>query len=317
MMSPKVTVLMSVYNGERFLREAIESILTQTFTDFEFLIIDDGSTDATAQILSEYAGQDARIRIVTNETNIGLTKSLNKGIDLAKGEYIARMDADDVSLPERLEKQYRFFKNYPEYTVIGTWGEIINEKDEIIGMLQPEFTFETILSNTFWGCRLVHPSTFYRKKQIRLIHGYNETLAATQDYDLWLRIIAQGWKIANLPEILIQYRIHEKSISVSRNVFQEEVAYQVIQSALTNIFNITLSLKSIKLLREAAHFERKNFLRSEKINILINLERFWIRFKRRYAYDIEIKKTMKQRIHKILCSIVGNPIYQKILKQAF
>ncbi len=115
---PRVTVLMSVYNGEKYLREAIDSILNQTFKDFEFLIIDDGSTDSSADIIRSYT--DFRIRLIQNEKNIGLTRSLNKGLKLAKGEYIARMDVDDISLPIRFEKQVSFLDKYEDVKLVGS-----------------------------------------------------------------------------------------------------------------------------------------------------------------------------------------------------
>ena len=120
MIHPKISVVMAVYNGERHLREAIDSILNQTFADFEFVIIDDASTDRSGRILQEYAGKDKRIVIIGNETNMGLSKSLNKGIRLTKGEYIARMDADDISFPDRFEKQVKFLDDHNDIGILGT-----------------------------------------------------------------------------------------------------------------------------------------------------------------------------------------------------
>ena len=133
LVNPIVTVLMSVYNGERYLNEAIDSILAQTFTDFEFLIIDDASTDSTPKILHSY--DDPRIRIVTNEENLGLTKSLNKGLALAQGEYIARMDADDISLPERLMMQLNFLIDNKTVPLVGSGAIMIDEDGKSIGKM--------------------------------------------------------------------------------------------------------------------------------------------------------------------------------------
>jgi len=142
MVEPKVTVLMPVYNGERYLNEAVDSILGQTFTDFEFLIIDDASTDKTPEILRSY--DDPRIRVVTNEENLGLSKSLNKGLALARGEFIARMDADDVSYPYRLQVQHEFMTQHPGAGVIGSWAEYIDRKGEIVHRYRaPIFPEET------------------------------------------------------------------------------------------------------------------------------------------------------------------------------
>ena len=126
--TPKITVLMPVYNGEKYLKESIESILKQTFRDFEFLIINDTSTDESEKIIRSF--KDSRIKLIKNEKNIGLTKSLNKGLDLAKGEYMARMDADDISLPKRLEIQVAFMDKNPKIGVIGAWAKVIGESNK-------------------------------------------------------------------------------------------------------------------------------------------------------------------------------------------
>jgi glycosyltransferase involved in cell wall biosynthesis len=140
---PRISVVMSVYNGEKYLRQAIESILQQTYTDFEFIIIDDGSTDSSREIIQSY--DDKRIRLVINEQNIGLTKSLNKGIRLAKGEFIARMDADDISLPQRFEKQVAYLDSHPEVGVLGTYANIIDHRGKIINNIIFPTEHETIL----------------------------------------------------------------------------------------------------------------------------------------------------------------------------
>jgi len=126
-MKPTVSVLMPVFNGEQFLRPAMNSILNQTFTDFEFIIVDDGSTDHSREILNSYT--DSRVRLICNESNIGLTDSLNRGLEAASGNYIARMDQDDISLPERLAKQVAFMDSHPEVGVCGTWAKDIDQTD--------------------------------------------------------------------------------------------------------------------------------------------------------------------------------------------
>ena len=131
MRNPKITVLMPVYNGEKYLREAIGSILNQTFNDFEFLIINDSSTDSTREIILSY--DDTRIRLEDNEKNIGLTHSLNKGLRLAKGKYVARMDADDISLPDRLEKQLAVIENNTDVSIVACWIDIIDKNNTYIG----------------------------------------------------------------------------------------------------------------------------------------------------------------------------------------
>lgn len=204
---PKVTVLMPVYNGEKYLREAIDSILNQTFTDFEFLIIDDGSTDCTWRIMKEHAARDPRIVLVHNDTNLGLTKSLNKGLDMAKGEYVARMDADDISLPERLAAQASFLDKHPDVGVVGTFAQKIDKN----GCCMAMWRFPTMHDSLFWALcfttPLVHPSVMFRKTIIENIGGYNEKLLVNQDRDLWQRLSCVT-RFANLPNIHLLYRWH-------------------------------------------------------------------------------------------------------------
>ena len=161
---PKVTVLMSVYNGEKHLREAIDSILNQTFGDFEFLIINDGSTDRTADILQSY--QDSRIKIIHNEKNIGLTKSLNKGLKLAKGEYLARMDADDISYPNRLEVQYEYMEKNPNVGIVGSWNDVIDDIGNTIGFWKCNYSSEEIYYILNFRNCLTHCSVLFKKELV-------------------------------------------------------------------------------------------------------------------------------------------------------
>jgi len=209
MKAPALTVLMPVYNGEEFLREAVESILNQTFTDFEFLIIDDGSTDRTPGILSEYARQDSRIRLERNERNMQIAATLNKGLALAAAPIIARMDADDVSLPDRLEKQVEFMREHPEVTVCGGVISIYGATDEI---WLPSIEHEAIRAQLLFESCLYHPTVMYRKAQLgAYAGGYDISMPPAEDYDLWARLsMSPGARFANLPEIICRYRIYDK-----------------------------------------------------------------------------------------------------------
>lgn len=224
MKDPKVTVLMSVYNGEKYLLQAVDSILNQTFSDFEFIIINDGSTDNTAKILASY--NDPRIIIVNNEANIGLTKSLNKGLKLTKGKYIARMDADDISLPKRLERQVAFMDANPEIGVCGTWFEIIGDDKKSI-CSHPE-QHDDIFVGMLFGNTIGHPTVIIRKDNILTLNEfYNEELTCAQDAEYWARLGVLGVKLANIGEVLVKYRIHERSVSKVNNQLQESVAAKV------------------------------------------------------------------------------------------
>ena len=156
MKNPRITVLMSVYNGEKYLKEAIDSVLSQTFKDFEVLIINDGSIDKTSKILKTY--KDPRIRIINNKKNIGLTKSLNKGLKLARGEYIARMDDDDVSKPNRLEKQFEFMEKNSKYAVVGSFIEIIDSKGNLSNKVERPIKPKDIGERLLKGSCIFHGS---------------------------------------------------------------------------------------------------------------------------------------------------------------
>lgn len=205
---PLVSVFLSVYNGEQHLREAVESILNQTFRNFEFLIINDGSTDSTREILESYV--DPRIKIF-HQSNMGLTKSLNRGIELARGRYIARMDADDISDKERLEIQFEFMESNPRIAVCGTWTHIFGDVDNV---WKYPGDHNAICCRQLFSNAIVHPSAMIRKSVLsgsRLT--YNESLLRSQDYDLWVRI-SKKYELANLNKILLHRRINKLNVGI-------------------------------------------------------------------------------------------------------
>lgn len=218
--NPKVTVIMPVYNGELYLREAIESILSQTFTDFEFLIINDGSIDSTRDIILSY--NDPRIRLVNNAVNIGLNKSLNIGINMSKGEYIARMDGDDISIPSRFLKQVEFMDRYTDIGVCGTWVKTFGDGTKSIHRYPSDINM--IKANLIFRPCLAHPSVIIRKKLLlenKLY--YNETFYSCQDYEFWTRCACYFF-ITNIREVLLFYRINKSSISKKSFVAQQDNA---------------------------------------------------------------------------------------------
>ena len=210
---PLVSVIMSVYNGEKYLVQAIDSILNQTYQNFEFIIIEDSSTDNSLDILEEYAKKDSRIKIIKKEKNIGIKgfiENLNLGISIAEGKYIARMDQDDVSLPERFQKQVDFLENNPEITLVGAQLNFINEQNKITGEAIGALEHLDIVKKITSKIQLFHPVIMFRKeKNIQ----YREKFLYCEDYDLYLNLITQGKKLANINEKLLHYRILESSIS--------------------------------------------------------------------------------------------------------
>ena len=258
---------MSVHNGERYLSEAIESILKQTFTDFEFLIINDSSTDSSREIISSY--KDSRIRFIDNDINIGLTRSLNKGLAQAKGKYIARLDADDVSLPERLERQVNFMEENEDIAVCGSSAIIIDSNSEVKDTICMPLKHDSIVGRMFFGNCIIHSSVCFNKKNIIDIGGYNNEYNRTQDYELWCRCIAEGLTLENLTSPLIKLRKHADIISVKFFNEQEYFARKVLKKLFSDILYIQCSTKSISAYRKVLLNEKKSILDSIRLFFLI------------------------------------------------
>jgi glycosyltransferase involved in cell wall biosynthesis len=202
---------MSVYNGEKYLRKAVDSILNQTFKNFEFLIINDCSTDETLKILKNY--NDPRITIIKNEKNIGLTRSLNKGLKVARGDYIARQDADDISTPNRLEKELNFLIKRSDYAAVGSFIRVIDENGKELHTIEKPITDEAIKAFLKKDNCIAHGSSVIRMSCLRDINFYDDTIPKAQDYDLWLRLSGK-YKLANIPEYLYFWRYHTGNVSI-------------------------------------------------------------------------------------------------------
>lgn len=269
-----VSVIMTNYNTpESFLREAIDSILNQTYDDFEFIIVDDASTDDSLSVIEFYT--DDRIKILRNEQNIGLTKSLNRALSVCKGEFVARMDSDDISEPQRIEKQVQFLRSNPDVIVCGTWAKFIGDwqqahTNEYIRRTIPErdtFRVYQLFSN---NPNIVHPTAmFNRSLMLKYSIHYNEEYIYAQDYRMWISCSRYG-ECSIVPEVLLRYRVHDRAISSSKKEIQEDCCNRIIQEQL-NELHLTLTdetkLYHIRLLSSV-----------------------------RKPYDIRIKKWMKEII---------------------
>lgn len=207
-MTIDLTVLMSVFNGAEHVRESIESILSQTYSRFEFLIIDDASTDSTAEILMECVARDSRIRVVRNMENLGLGAALHHGVLQAKGTWIARMDADDIAFPDRLEQQMRYLDQHPEVDVLGTWAYDIDGDGEVTGLRTVPVDPVRIV-RLVWANPFVHSTVVFKRDSVLSVGSYDPKLAKRQDYDLWFRCVEGGLNLANLPMPLLHYRLSE------------------------------------------------------------------------------------------------------------
>jgi glycosyltransferase involved in cell wall biosynthesis len=230
--TPAVSVLLPVYNSGRFLAEAIESILVQTFRDFEFLIIDDGSTDGSAEIARRFAGLDPRIRLVAR-ANRGLVATLIELTGLARGGLLARMDADDIALPRRFERQVAYLREHPEVVVAGSWVEWIDQEGDSLREFHVDEGHEAIdrLHMEEGTNSICHPAAMIRADAIRKVGGYRvEYTEAAEDYDLWLRLAEVG-RVANMPEILLKYRFRTTSYARSRDFENAKLEDQAIREA--------------------------------------------------------------------------------------
>ena len=206
-----VSVIMPVYNSGIYLHKAIDSILAQSHGNFELIIIDDASNDETKKILASFT--DHRVKVISNEANLGIAKSLNKGIALCNGTYIARMDADDVSIPERFEKQVNFLQKNTKVGVLGGAATLIDNCGSKLGTLTPVKSHEFIASNLALGSCVIHPTVMFNTKVVsKELILYDENYKHAQDYELWLRLISKTL-FRNLNIKLINYRIHPAGIS--------------------------------------------------------------------------------------------------------
>ncbi len=221
MSTPSVSVVMAVYNGERWLAETLASLAGQTFGDFEIVAIDDGSTDGSTAILAEAAARDVRYRVIT-QANRGLVASLNRGLAEARAPLVARIDADDIAEPERFARQVAFLEAHPQVAVLGSAIRIIGE-DGVFGRLQsyPRGP-AAVAADMLHGCALAHPSVMMRREAVLAAGGYREAFRHAEDYDLWLRL-GERHGLDNLPEPLLRYRQHGTSVSF-RNRQQQALA---------------------------------------------------------------------------------------------
>lgn len=213
---PDLCVLLSVYNGERTLRQALDSVLSQTYRNFELFIIDDASTDGTVHLLEDYQKADTRIRILTHKKNQGLTASLNEGLRNTEAPFIARMDADDESLPERFEKQIHFLRHSPDVGVVGSFAYKMGALPQRDRLLELPVTHEEIEQTLPRENCLYHPAVMMRRKALAEAGYYRNEFLCAQDYDLWLRMLRRGHRFANLPEPLIRYRFSLDGLTLKR-----------------------------------------------------------------------------------------------------
>jgi glycosyltransferase involved in cell wall biosynthesis len=245
--SPAVSVLLPVYNAEKYIAVAIESILEQTFVDFEFIIIDDVSSDKSWEIIKKYAKHDKRIVALRNKRNLGGCRNLNKGLLLVRGKYIARADHDDWSYPDRLEKQFKFMELHSKVGIVGGAMEIINETGKVIGRRKYNLSDHEVRKKIFWYSPFSHPLVMIRKLVLDKVGYYNPAFAPADDYELYFRIGKES-KFANLPDVLLKYRVVTNSMTYNltkkmelatfrvRNIYAKDKHYKM--NKIDKLFNV-------------------------------------------------------------------------------
>lgn len=222
-MTPRVTVLLAVHNGEPYVRDAVASVLSQTYGDFEFVIVDDASTDGTVATIESFG--DERIRLLRNEHNVGQVPSLNRGLREARGEIVARIDADDVSLPTRLERQLAVLDADPRIGLVGSWMALVDERGRRVGSLRKtladyvDFIFHTLIMRVW----VSHPAAAYRREPVLALGGYDPATGPSEDKDLWRKLALERWDARIVPDELVKYRLHDAQLSQTRAAYQRDV----------------------------------------------------------------------------------------------
>ena len=286
--SPLVTVLLPVYNGEKYLSASIESILRQNYRDFELLIINDGSFDSTSEILKRYEKRDQRIR-VHNQDNHGIVFALNKGIDLAIGKYIARIDSDDIMTQHSLEYQVNLLEKKTNVGVVGSWMEIINEHDITLTYWKlpykkEDFDYWTYLNGEI---RIGHPCVMYRTDLIRSLGGYRSDYIDAEDVDLWFRVELSGFELINIPKYLTSYRQHNFQITNQNRDSSVNSRNKALADYLSHKLNCDINSETASLICPSNYSNK----------IINSQERFKILFDLKYKmFNLFIKKNKFTRI---------------------
>jgi glycosyltransferase involved in cell wall biosynthesis len=244
--TPLISVILPVYNGEEHLSECIESVLSQTFKDFEFIIVDDASTDNTAQMLKEFAKKDKRINIVTHKVNQKQTVAANTACKYTKGKYIARMDADDIALPNRFMRQVTFLEENTKIGLLGSWVDIIDNNGTFLKIWYTHSTNQYLGWNLLFGASFAHSSVMMRRDCIEQVGFYQ--LHQAEDYDLWSRL-SRITNVANLPEVLQQKRVWSGQLALRVVQNNRDCTLQIMQNNMQLLLNgISIDIELVKVI---------------------------------------------------------------------
>lgn len=313
MMPPAISILMSVYNGAQYLPQAIQSVLNQSYDDFEFLIVDDGSSDATADILRDFAVKDSRIHILTNTVNLGLAISLNRGIQEAQASYIARMDADDICQPERFHKQITFMESHPQVGVLGSRMQVISADEKPLFEFDVPLEHSLIIWNLFFGRTFAHPSVMMRTTVIREVGGYDEKIAAAQDVDLWSRLVGYT-QFANLPDRLMLYRSHEGATSIQKAALQQEMIIQTIHDLLVRLLDWEVSLDIVEPIVQVRRGQYQEFTVEEREMVITMMHDLYKVLSAQGWILQEESVMLKQRMNQQIEQLRHAPVKKQVKK---
>lgn len=247
--APIASVLIRVHNADAYLAEALESALRQTEKKIEVIVVDDGSTDSSREIVQRYAAQDSRVHLFEEEHR-GLAATANRGLEVARGKYICILDADDIAMPNRVEKQVKFLEDHPDHVLVSGQATVINKTGETIGTRGKSPPDLDIAQSLKSGNFIVHSSVMYRRAEVLSAGGYDSVFPPAEDYDLWIRLAA-NCRLGNLPDVVCLYRVHENQQTTSR-ALREYLSAMCIQSAFRGA--------SREMIRESVQADEKDFM---------------------------------------------------------
>lgn len=296
--APLISAILPVYNGEDHLAECIDSVLHQTFTNFEFIIVDDASTDGTSQILKEFAIKDARIKVVTHKINQKQTIAANTAINNAGGRYIARMDADDIALPHRFKKQVIFMEENPKIGLLGSWVDIIDDDGEVLEKWYTHTTSGYLRWNLLFGTSFAHSSVMMKSDIAKKV-GLYQSLEA-EDYDLWSRI-SRIAKVANLPEVLQQKRVWSGQLALKVPTETRDCVLQIMQKNINHLLNSSnLDLDMIRNIRKVS--DRTPIIQDSQL--ISDIRKILLQLYDKYLCKFDLTKSEKKK--------VAHDVFQKL-----
>lgn len=291
---PLVSILLPCYNAETYIATALASIIQQHYTNLEIIVIDDHSNDGTLVVLQRLADCDQRIRLFKNVQNLGLIKTLNIGLKLAKGDYVARMDADDICHPNRIRKQISFLQKNPQYDMVSTCAYVISARGKVLGAMGNHGCYDSNSSAflCFWDNPFIHPSVMIKRSVItQYFYSDKEEALHVEDYYLWLKLIEAGYRIRILPEKLLNYRINPVGVSQSNSLMQAGRSLKLAADYLRKSIDVDVDLQSLSVLRQdVSGLSNRNAL-NEAFTFLDEVATRFI------EHTSEIEEKERQRIH--------------------